>query len=289
MAEWLNFPIRWPEAKSGEDPGVMEGYASVFNVVDDQDEVVVPGAFKRTLSNLSKSGRRIPLTADHQMTGDGVIGSADIAEEDHYGLKVKFRFSADPRAQALRAKAREGHMTGMSIFGEVLRKSFRQVAGRPVRVLEEVKLMAVGLTPWPANGLSVGTAKTAEAGPGPVASLDEGWAADMRAALDISSPLVRKTAVDQLVAAYAGPAEVVVGGDDDGTTSEDIPDEHGDDVAAKYALSVIGESGSGDSPPGGNPSDDSLADLLASTDAIQASRDLDALEAEMNQVKESTP
>jgi len=285
MAEWLQFPIRFHEAKSGEDPGVMEGYASVFNVVDDQDEIVVPGAFKRTLANLKKSGRRIPLTADHEMTGDGVIGSADVAEEDHYGLKVRFAFSADPRAQALRAKAREGHMTGMSIFGEVVHKSFRQIAGRQVRILEEVKLMAVGLTPWPANGLSLGTAKSDADGSDQAASLDESWASDMRAALDISAPFVRKTAVDQLVAAYTAKSSTEDhGAEDDDATSEDTENEDGDDVAAKYALAVIGESGSGDSPPGGNPSDDSLADLLAPLQIAGNTSELDALEAELKQM-----
>lgn len=154
------WPLELIEAKAGDDPGTIEGYASVFGVVDEQDEVVMPGAFKRTLKAFKDAGRRIPLTADHQMSSEGVIGSAEAAEETAKGLKVKFRFSSDERAQALRAKARDGHLNGLSIFGSVTKSDPPKYSdGRLIKALREIKLLAVGLTPFPANLQANATAK----------------------------------------------------------------------------------------------------------------------------------
>jgi HK97 family phage prohead protease len=280
MGEWLHFPIRFVAAKSDDDPGSLEGYASVYNVIDQQDEVVARGAFKRTLAAWKSSGRRIPLTADHETSGDGVIGSADVAEEDNYGLRMRFTFSSDPRAQALRIKAREGHLTGLSIFGEAVHKSTRVLGGQARQLLEEIRLMAVGLTPFPANGLAAGVAKAdlPQAAPS-----DEVWMADLRAALTITTAAVRKSAVDALVATrypvQQATTEPAAGDTADAENTDDQVDD-----AAKYALGIIGESGPGVSPPGGNPSDNSLADLLAPLETAGTNTELDALEAELKQM-----
>jgi HK97 family phage prohead protease len=36
--------------KSIEENGVFSGYASVFNIVDKQNDLILPGAFKKNLS-----------------------------------------------------------------------------------------------------------------------------------------------------------------------------------------------------------------------------------------------
>ncbi len=155
------FPFKVLEAKS--DTGIIEGYASVFNVVDNQNDVIVKGAFRRTIDALKRSGRRLPLTANHEIGAHGVIGSADVLEEDSLGLYARFRFSSDPDAQKLRTKAREGHLTGLSIFGDAVRRGNRTIAGGLRSTIEEAKLLAVGLTPWPVNELAHGVAKSADA------------------------------------------------------------------------------------------------------------------------------
>lgn len=152
--------------KSASDgPGFIEGYASVYDVVDLQDEIVERGAVTRTIKALTNSGRRLPLTAEHSTKPDDVIGSADLVREDASGMWTKFRFATDRRSQDLRTKAVEGHLNGLSIFGNIVRSTMRMVEGRPVRVLKDVNLMAVGLTPFPVNGLSVGVAKAADYSP----------------------------------------------------------------------------------------------------------------------------
>jgi HK97 family phage prohead protease len=123
----------------------------VYNVVDQQDDVVLPGAFRKTLAEWRTSKRVIPLTADHTNTTDGVIGSLAQADDTAYGLKTTFKFAATQKAQDIRSLARDGHLTGLSIWGAIHQKSLDTVAGKSVRLLKELGLAFVGLTPMPAN------------------------------------------------------------------------------------------------------------------------------------------
>jgi hypothetical protein len=280
--EWLRIgiggvvPIQWDVSKA-DDPGTLTGWASVYNVVDQQDDVVMPGAFRKTLTEWRSSKRVIPLTLDHQNSAEGVIGSLAKVEDTAYGLKTTFRFADIGKAQDARKLARDGHLNGLSIWGPIFAKSFETVAGKSVRILREVGLRFVGLTPIPANDSSlVLTAKVDDKTP----SLPEAWVTDMRAALSIVSPRVRKSAVDQLVVMQyqPGKSDPAEPNNDSGAGDPAVAPNADPDDAAKYALSII--SGPGDSPPGGEPSD-SLADLMASVEATTVSSQLESLAAEL--------
>lgn len=340
-------PIRWDAVKAGQDPGTLTGWASIYNVTDQQDDVVAPGALKRSLDRwrASKGQHVIPLTLDHENTAEGVIGSLADAVDSVTGLKATFRFSSTQKAQDARTKAREGHLNGLSIFGPIIRKSMDWFEGRSVRVLREVGLLSVGLTPIPANtGALVLTAKAdnpkkpygdvAYADPGyqedgvyrypldteahcraawsyinqagnaakysaeqlsaikgrikaalrkygvnVAASLDFDEFADaMRTVLTIPHPVAMKAAADVLLDSYR-VKEAEPDGEPAETTAENSNEETGD--AAAYALDIAGMSGPGENPPGGDPSDGSLADPLALIDAEKIKSEIEALEAEI--------
>lgn len=378
-AEWLRIgvdgvvPFRVDAAKTADDPGTLTGWASVYGVVDQQDDVVVAGAFRKTLQDWRASKRVIPLTLDHENTAEGTIGSLAAASDSAYGLKTTFRFSSTSRAQDARTKALEGHLNGLSIFGPIIQKSFETVGDRPVRILREVGLMTVGLTPLPANTDALVTVVKAvvdrpwdgsaarftieqwrracliDTGIGDVSSkeryklpvrepngdlnrngvhaaaarlgqvqvaaekkaaaartlvrhynemgeeppegvrrmakqaaLSDEWVADMKAALAISSPQAQKAAVDSLVADMYGAVPTIEQSPEDETPPGDEAggDGDGQNEAARFALALIGESGPGERPPGGEPSD-SLAELLASQEAVNVGAELDALMAQL--------
>lgn len=374
-------PVQWNLEKA-DDPGTLTGWASVYNVVDQQEDVVVPGAFRKTLSDWRSSKRVIPLTLDHQNTAEGVIGSLSKVEDTAFGLKTTFTFSSTSKAQDARTKAREGHLNGLSIFGPIFKHGFDAVAGKSVRLLKEVGLAFVGLTPIPANTDSlVLTAKAAsntpwsnftqadytpeqwrracliDKGTGDTASKDryalpvkepsgavnrngvhaaaarigqvqtspekkasaaralvriyrsdlnedppegllrlagmaastlalpDDWVADMRSALAITVHEARDAAVDMLVKSHYGMAVIEKNDEVEDETAEEDEQVSGDDEAAKYALAVIGESGPGEDPPDGEPSD-SLAGLFASLDAEKTKSELDDLESEIRKASE---
>jgi HK97 family phage prohead protease len=215
--EWLRLglggvvPVSWDlTSKSGS--GGLEGWASVFNVVDEQDDIVVQGAFRKTLAEWRSSGRSIPLSKDHNFDADAVIGSIAKAEEAPYGLKIQANFASTPDAQALRTKAVEGHIKGLSIFGPIYQKDSTTREGRPIRVLKEVGLLQVALTPYPANVLSLTTAAKTVMSVHHTPVVDETW--DASAAVTASSTeadhkhmfaIMRNGADPTLKASYALP------------------------------------------------------------------------------------
>jgi HK97 family phage prohead protease len=143
----LTAPTEWKTA--GDSSGELEGYVSVFNNVDLGNDVVLPGAFKKTLGDWARARQPLPLIADHNLTTDGVIGSVADAKEDGHGLWVRARFSSDQRAQSVRTKMIEGHVRGMSFTYEAIKHYMGSLAGKSVRFLQEIKLFEATITPVP--------------------------------------------------------------------------------------------------------------------------------------------
>ena len=79
----------------GED-GVIEGYASAWDVVDSAEEAVLRGAFKASLAAARKSGKTIKML--HQHNRDEAIGVWDELTEDDTGLRVKGRLLIEEEA-----------------------------------------------------------------------------------------------------------------------------------------------------------------------------------------------
>jgi hypothetical protein len=142
------------------------------------------------------------------------------------GLKFRAAFSSDPNSQVVRTKALEGHLSGVSIGylpmpGGV---AFKQGDdGEPVRVLSEVRLFEISLTPVPANPeAQLTSVKSAVVTT--TTSLDLAQFSDaMRKALAIDFEPARKAAVDILVGTYhpTQQAQAAEPADEPDTTAED--------------------------------------------------------------------
>jgi hypothetical protein len=130
--------------------GVIEGYASVFDNVDSVNEIVVKGAFTKTLKERLKKGM-IKLFDSHKVY-DGtqaVIGIVEDAKEDDYGLWFRARFSSVGRAQDIRTKVKEGILTALSFGYDVLKDQVDEV--KKVRYLKELRLHEISIVAWGAN------------------------------------------------------------------------------------------------------------------------------------------
>src|SRR5258708_3374545 len=159
MPEHMIVPVEWKAVSGG--PGELEGHASVFGNIDQDGDVVLPGAFKKTLADWSRSRQPLPLIADHDLSTAGVIGSVHDAREDDIGLRVKARFSSDPKAQSVRTKMIEGHLKGMSFTYQAVKHFPGPFAGKSARFLQELKLFEVTVSAFPINELATASAKAA--------------------------------------------------------------------------------------------------------------------------------
>ena len=148
MREHLIAPVLEWKAAAG-NTGELEGYVSVFGNLDQGGDVVMPGAFRKTLADWSRSKQPLPLITDHDLTTDGVIGSVREAKEDTVGLWVRAGFSSDPKAQSVRTKMIEGHLRGMSFTYETVKHYMGEVAGKSARFLQELRLFEATVTPFP--------------------------------------------------------------------------------------------------------------------------------------------
>src|SRR5258708_4968851 len=113
------------------------------------------GALDRSIANhQGKAAAKIPLLDWHGDSLGRLIGSARELKSVPQGVWFNAGFSATPEAQRARQLAQEGHLSGVSIGYLPIRQSFKSVGGRDVRLLHEVRLLEISLTPVPANPLA---------------------------------------------------------------------------------------------------------------------------------------
>ncbi len=140
------------EAKSGvSDTGVFEGYASTFNNVDLQGDIVQPGAFTATLK---KSRGIVPILMAH--SSGRPVGYGLEAAEDEKGLWVKGQFtvgSDDGRNayETIKHAVDVGHKFGLSIGYRIPDKGSEWDESTGVRKLKKIDLLEYSLAAVPAN------------------------------------------------------------------------------------------------------------------------------------------
>ena len=118
------------------------GYASLFWTPDDGRDVVAAGAFGESLA------RRPAVPMLHGHDAGRAVGVWDELVEDARGLLAHGRIRGDTAAGRLvQALHRAGRLDGLSI-GFRTRRARRGDGGR-FRVLSEVELIEVSLTPHP--------------------------------------------------------------------------------------------------------------------------------------------
>lgn len=116
----------------------LAGYAALFGKRDAGRDVILPGAFARTLAQ-----RTAPLPLYWQHRPDQRIGWIEQVAEDKRGLRVVA--TIDNPAGGAAAALKRGAVTGLS-FGYRARAFTRSAAGRD---LSEVDLFEVSLVTHP--------------------------------------------------------------------------------------------------------------------------------------------
>jgi HK97 family phage prohead protease len=124
--------------------GSVEGYASLFGEIDQSRDMVMPGAFARTLRQ--RGIRRIPMLFQHDPAEP--IGIWQEIAEDWRGLRVRGRLIPEVvRARELLALLREGAADGLSIGFKTVRAG-RDPKAR-IRRLHEIELWEISIVTFP--------------------------------------------------------------------------------------------------------------------------------------------
>jgi HK97 family phage prohead protease len=133
------------EDASPEQMGTFTGLASVYNVTDLHGDIVLPGAFTKTVA---ERGGRVKLLYQHDPLAP--IGIAELSDSEA-GLFVKGRLSlGTEKGREAYVLMRDGVLDSMSIGYE----SVKAKREEGVRKLSEIKLFEVSLVTFPANVLA---------------------------------------------------------------------------------------------------------------------------------------
>lgn len=137
------------QLKAVDEEGRFAGYASIFGVVDNQNDRMEAGAFRETLKDNTQG---IRLLWQHNF--EEPIGVFTLLREDARGLYVEGKLLLDvQRAKEAHALLKAGAICGLSI-GYVPVK-YRIDPDTGVRVLQEVALYEVSLVTFPANSEAI--------------------------------------------------------------------------------------------------------------------------------------
>lgn len=123
----------------------IEGYASVFGVTDQGGDVVMVGAYRRSLERLKREGRAVIMLWQHDPAQP--IGVWEEIREDQKGLWVRGRILTEvEKGREAAALVAAGAIDGLSIG---YRTVTAEKDAKGQRLLREVELWEVSLVTFP--------------------------------------------------------------------------------------------------------------------------------------------
>ena len=131
-----------------ENKGMFEGYASVFGNKDLGNDVVISGAFRKSLR--AKGARKIKMLFQHDTKEP--IGVYTQIKEDGNGLYVKGQLAMNTqKGKEVYELMKMGAIDGLSVGYRVDAKGYHYDERGKRRMLKEVDLMEISAVTFPMN------------------------------------------------------------------------------------------------------------------------------------------
>lgn len=137
------------EVKSSTEKGYFEGYGAVFSNTDSKKDIIIPGAFKKSLLAFEKKNETPMMLWNHN--DDEPIGDWMEMKEDDHGLLVKGQLwlgqgivNAERAYKVMTGRGKKGLSIGYKTL-----QSDRDKEGR--RLLKELDLHEVSPVTFPMN------------------------------------------------------------------------------------------------------------------------------------------
>lgn len=119
----------------------IKGYATVFNIVDNHNDIILKGAFH------SNELANIKLLWQHNISQP--IGVIKHITEDEYGLKIEAEINNNIKlGSEISELIKQGAIEGLSI-GFFIKQSFLNESGK--RVIKKANLAEISIVTFPAN------------------------------------------------------------------------------------------------------------------------------------------
>jgi HK97 family phage prohead protease len=134
--------------------GTIKGYLSVFGVKDSYGDIVMPGAFKDSLSKLKPK-----MLWQHK--GDAPIGYFEKLEEDNYGLYFEAKLCDTEKGRDAKALLGCKAIEGMSIGYRIAEGGAFYDKTQDAYLLTKIDLIEGSVVTYPANDKAIAGLKTA--------------------------------------------------------------------------------------------------------------------------------
>ena len=121
--------------------GIFYGYASIFNIKDSYDDIILPFAFKNAIRN----NKNLKLLWQHNNNFE--IGSINLMKEDFMGLYIEGQIDLNNNND-IYDLVKNNIIDGLSIGYNVEKFHFDN---RGNRILEEINLVEISIVSNPAN------------------------------------------------------------------------------------------------------------------------------------------
>jgi hypothetical protein len=142
-----------------EDNGMIAGYFSTYDETPDSyGDIIVPGAFTKTLKKRAESGHPFPLCFNHDFSA--IIGAVDKVEDTEKGPYFEASFLDTALAQDVRKMVKSGAIYQFSFAYDVLgweKPSKEQQEKGIANILTELEVFEISVVTVPANQNAVAT------------------------------------------------------------------------------------------------------------------------------------
>jgi len=136
------------EMKSLSEDGVFTGYGSVFGELDSYRDIVLKGAFTKTLERHAAQGRKVKMLWQHNTRQP--IGVYREIREDDYGLYVEGEINMEvQQGREAHSLMKQGALDGLSIGYDTVKDRIDKE--KRARLLEEVNLWEISPVTFPAG------------------------------------------------------------------------------------------------------------------------------------------
>lgn len=215
MSDRLTRQVDFQSVNDG-DGLTLEGYAAVFNSptrIDSWegrfDEVIAPGAFKRTIGKKGPKGIRLQFNhGQDSMFGELPIGAIEELREDARGLYVRARLHDNWFTEPIRDAIASGAVSGMSFRFAVHGEDWDRGGDVDLRTIREIELFEAGPVVWPAYPETTVAVRSEEQPNDPVKHLREVLAKHPDVRAQLADELTVRNGPTDTPADEVGPVEV---------------------------------------------------------------------------------
>ena len=134
--------------------GILTAYVSIFNNIDSDGDMIVPGAFEKTVNERGPGSAKPRIKHLWQHTPWEVIGVPEDVKSDETGLLVRSKFGTDTFSQDKFLQHVDGLITEFSIGYNVIKEEKAEGENGMYNKLVELKLWEYSSVTWGANSLT---------------------------------------------------------------------------------------------------------------------------------------